>query len=398
MGTKTGVGVSKERNPAKAGQEAAQKALENGGIIKPSFVLTFATVGYPQEPVVKAIHKTTGDAPLIGGSGEGIIAQGVANESNFGVVVMALESDEIKVTHGMATGLKDDSEAAGRKLAEALQQSGDVADGKMMLVATDGLTTNWDKLVAGIQGNLKTNQFLSIVGGFTGDNMQFKQTYQYLDGNVTSDAVVGAVLSGDFKVSTQVNSGCVPVGMPHKITKAEGNLIYEIDGKKATDVLRTYCTPEDFDNWATSAVLVLSLAFRASGDLQKSVDDFIIRYIPAKDAEAGTITLPTEISTGTEMWLTRRDPEKIAAGIDKACKLMAADLGGAKPKVVFQFDCAGRGKWLLVEEEKQKMLGHLQSQMGADLPWIGLYTYGEIGPVEGNNYFHNYTVVLSALY
>ena len=30
--------------------------------------------------------------------------------------------------------------------------------------------------------------------------------------------------------------------------------------------------------------------------------------------------------------------------------------------------------------------------------WIGLHTYGEIGPVAGRTWFHNYTAVLCALY
>jgi small ligand-binding sensory domain FIST len=32
------------------------------------------------------------------------------------------------------------------------------------------------------------------------------------------------------------------------------------------------------------------------------------------------------------------------------------------------------------------------------VPWIGLYTYGEIGPIGGRDYFHNYTAVVLAVY
>ena len=35
---------------------------------------------------------------------------------------------------------------------------------------------------------------------------------------------------------------------------------------------------------------------------------------------------------------------------------------------------------------------------GATVPWIGFHTYGEIAELGGQPYYHNYTVVLCALY
>ena len=40
----------------------------------------------------------------------------------------------------------------------------------------------------------------------------------------------------------------------------------------------------------------------------------------------------------------------------------------------------------------------VQEALGRDLPWIGFHTYGEIAQLAGNAYYHNYTVVLLALY
>jgi hypothetical protein len=35
---------------------------------------------------------------------------------------------------------------------------------------------------------------------------------------------------------------------------------------------------------------------------------------------------------------------------------------------------------------------------GETVPWFGMNTYGEIGPIDQQLYFHNYTAVLCALY
>ena len=93
MGIQAGVGVSHHRNPKVAGQEAVEKALESGGVRKPDFLFMFASVGYNQQALLQAVREATDGAPLSGCSGEGIIAGGGADESNFSVAVMTISSD-----------------------------------------------------------------------------------------------------------------------------------------------------------------------------------------------------------------------------------------------------------------------------------------------------------------
>ena len=83
MHTKAGVGMSHHRNPMMAGREAVETALKNGGIEKPDFVFMFATVGYDQQALLKAVREASGRAPLCGCSGEGTMIRGEVDESNF---------------------------------------------------------------------------------------------------------------------------------------------------------------------------------------------------------------------------------------------------------------------------------------------------------------------------
>jgi small ligand-binding sensory domain FIST len=53
---------------------------------------------------------------------------------------------------------------------------------------------------------------------------------------------------------------------------------------------------------------------------------------------------------------------------------------------------------VLREQQKMRLLKQLQDEVGADVPWLGFYTYGEIGPVGDHNCFHNYTAVVAAVY
>jgi small ligand-binding sensory domain FIST len=58
----------------------------------------------------------------------------------------------------------------------------------------------------------------------------------------------------------------------------------------------------------------------------------------------------------------------------------------------------GRGKVVFREQEKSELTRSLQDEIGADIPWIGFYSYGEIGPITNYNCFHNFTSVVTAVY
>src|SRR3712207_5119808 len=121
MATKAGVGMSRHHSPSIAGREAAEQALEKAGVSKADFVFMFASVGYDQHSLLRAVRETTGGAPLTGCSAEGTIGGEDADESNYSVVVTAISSDELQWTNGIATGLRADSRAAGQEVAQNLQ-------------------------------------------------------------------------------------------------------------------------------------------------------------------------------------------------------------------------------------------------------------------------------------
>jgi hypothetical protein len=395
MSIQAGVGMSHHRNPMVAGQEAAKKALKEAGVDQPDFVFMFATVGYNQQALLHAVRQATGGAPLCGCSGEGIIALGEADESNFSVGVMAMCSDQLRFSHGLVAGLKEDPAGAGRAIATAIQPQVN-SDTLALFLFPDGVTVNFDRLLAGLEGQLDLDRLLPLVGGTAGDNMEFAHTYQYHNDRAISDGVAWALLSGGAQIAWAVNHNCVPIGLEYKVTRSERNVIYEIDGRPALEILRDYLTDEEIEDWAR-AVLIFPLGFKVSGRMQ-DYDEYIIRgMLGGKDDATGSVTIPTEVSEGTSIWVTRRDFEKLANGVERAAEEIKARLGDNPARLVFQFDCAGRGKIFLREQQKLQLLEKLRGQIGPDVPWLGFYTFGEIAPVGGHNHFHNYTLVLTAI-
>lgn len=403
MTTRAGVGFSEHRNVQQAGREAAAAAMKSAGIAdRPDFVFVFATVGYDQQAIVAAVRAATSHAPLIGCSAEGVITQGRAIEENFGVLVTVIQSDEMTFTNARLGGLKEDPEGVGRRLAETLApRVGD--DARALFLFTDGLAFNFDKFSAGLWGTLGRDRFIPVLGAMAGENFKFDHTYQYFDDEVFSGGLSCALLSGKARLAWAVNHGSKHIGHEHVVTRCHANVIEELDGKPAAEVMKQYLLGEEQGDW-TRAVVNLSLGLKAPDRLREH-DEYVIRtildmmrYIPGEDDATGAITLTTEVTQGQTIYIMRRDAERVTEGVGKMAGLIRQQLGDERPVLAFQFDCAGRGKMLLREHEKLEVLDLLQREIGKDVPWMGFYSYGEIGPLGQTNCIHNFTAVTGAIF
>jgi hypothetical protein len=403
VATKAGVGMSRHHNPNVAGREAAEQALEKAGVSKPDFVLMFGSIGYDQHSLVRAVRETTGGAPLSGCSAEGTIDGDNADESNFSVVVTAISSDELRWHHGIARGLEDDPRGVGKRVAHDLLPHLS-ADTIGLFVFPDGTydfvvaTNTLDKVFGGLEENLPSEQFLPLWGGGANDSFDMASPpYQYWDDEVITDGVSYALLSGKARAGWAISHGCIPIGGERIVTRGQGNVIYEIDGKPALEVLKEYL-PEgalsDERDWMRYAIS-LALCFRAPSYMKD--EEYVVRGVPAVRIVDGSIAVQTEVQEGTSVWFSSRDKEKVSNGFDRMAAQIKNQLGGEKPKLVFQFECATRGKLMFREQEKLQILKRFRQSLDSDAPWVGFYTAGEIGSVEEHNLRHLYTSVVLAL-
>jgi hypothetical protein len=397
MATKAGVGMSQHHNPSIAGREAAEQALEKAGVDRPDFVFMFATVGYDQHSLLRAVRVATGDAPLTGCSGEGTINGDDADESNFSVVVTAISSEELQWTNGLAAGLKADPRAVGKRVAKELlpHLSSDTIG---LFVFPEGRAENFDHFFAGLEENLPSDQFLPLWGGGAGNDLKLgKPTYQYCDDEVITDGVSYALLSGEAHTAWAISHSVIPIGGERIVTRSKGNVIYEIDGKPATDVFKEYL-PEDAlaanRDWVRYGIS-LALSFKAPSYMKD--EEYVVRGVPQPSLTDGSITVQTEVEEGTSIWFSSRDKEKITTGFDRMATQIEEQLAGEKPELVFQFECVTRGKMMFREQEKLQLLRQFRQSLDADVPWVGFYTIGEIGPVDEHNDIHRLASVVLAL-
>ena len=396
MGTSAGVGYSVNRNPARAGKEAALKALEQGGIEKPDFVFVFATVGYNQRVLIDAIRETTSGAPLSGCSGEGIITRDTVSETNFGVAVMAISSDELRFNNAYVKEIKGADGSAGEQLAKEINPFLS-PDSIACFILADGLAFNFDPFLATFEKSIRHANPLPIFGGLAADNWASQKTYQYHDDEVFSEGISCVVMSGKGDIAWGVNHGCIPVGTKRTVTRSKGNIIYEIDGIPALEALKDYFDEDWKSEWNKTA-LNLCLGFKTPEHIREGYEEYIIRYMMAKNDQEGYVTIQSDVLEGTELWIVRRDKELIKNGLQSISHQIKDQTGARRPKFILQFECVGRGKVVFREVDKIDLIRSLQNDIGEEIPWIGCYTYGEIGPISNYNCFHNFTSVVTAVY
>lgn len=372
------------------------KALDQAGISLPDFVFVFATVGYNQQLLLQSIRKATSGAALSGCSGEGIITRDTVTETNFGVCVMVIRSDELRFANARVNAIGEQPCAAGERLAEGIKPFL-APDTIASFIMADGLVFNFDPFLAGFEKALDRKCLFPLYGGLAADDWNTRKTFQYHDDEVFSEGISCVVMSGSGVVACGINHGCVPVGTRRVITRCEGNIIYEIDGLPALEALKDYF-PEDWKEQWNKTSLNLCLGFKTPEHIKSGYEEHVIRYMMGKNDREGYVTIQSEVREGTALWLARRDKELIKNGIETISRRIHEEMAGVRPKFVLQFECVGRGKVVFREREKAELMETLQKNLGEGVPWMGFYTYGEIGPIAGYNCYHNFTSVIVAVY
>ena len=392
MGT-IGWGVSLRKNPRRAGQEAAMTAVAQLGGDRCHSCLVFCTVGYPQQTVLDSVRAETGSVPMIGCSGSGVIAPGVADESNHALLVLAIADHRIRLATSGYPRIGHAAEAAravGTELGRSLAD-----DTRFALLLPCGLNVVADEFLACFEQEM--GRPLPILGGTAGENWRWEKTYQYHDWKVYEGGVSAALVSGDFGVRTAVTHGCLPVGNELEITKVDGNRLYEINNRPAMDVMAEYVGEDIWTDFGKVAVH-FCLGQPVNPNVARNYDPYIIRFIPKGYPEDKSISLPVRMDRGDRVWMTRRDQQKMSESAQRSVKELRQELGESIPFLVLHFDCAGRGKVVLSESDKLGLITSLQTGIGSDVPWAGFFSYGEFCPVGGRNMFHNYTAVIAALF
>ncbi len=206
-----------------------------------------------------------------------------------------------------------------------------------------------------------------LVGGLTSSRTGFPQVAD----RVVEGGASGVLFGEDVAVATGISQGCSPIGPVRPVSEAQDNIIVEIDGRPALDVLK-----EDMGE-LLSRDLKRALAYvHAALPIPGSdTGDYLVRNLVGIDPARGLIGIGAEIRAGDPILFTRRDHDAAEADLKRMLGGLARRIDGQAIKGGVYVSCIARGPNLFGEDARE--LGLVAEALGT-FPLAGFFANGEI--------------------
>ena len=213
----------------------------------------------------------------------------------------------------------------------------------------------------------------------------------FLNEKVHDEGTVVLSLSGDVVLDTVVAQGCRPIGETMTVTGCRGNVLRELDGNPALDVLQElFATLDERDRQLAGTALFAGILMDEFRE-EPRVGDFLIRNIVGVDPNQKVLGVGENLQEGMRLRFHVRDAEASAGDLHTMLTSYEKTLRDpAKTNVsgALLFSCLGRGEGLYGQPNFDT--GVFSDHLGK-VPVGGFFCNGEIGPVGGATFLHGYT-------
>ncbi len=319
--------------------------------------------------IAEALRAETGIADWAGTVGMGVCGTGRAAFGRPAIAAAAFGFPEDAVR--LVPGIRED--AAEAKADLAAWASGQAR--ATALLHADPYNRHMAEIVADLAETLGA----FAVGGIASAEGPTAQ----LAGAVEQGVVSGLVFGEAAGVVSGLSQGCTPIGPARTVTRAHNNLVLEIDGEPAFDVL---CRDLGLDSVARirEAAPWLHAARPVPGS---SEADYLVRNIIGLDAQDGIVALGALIDPGERLFFARRDPAAAEADLRRMLRSVKARLSRPAQGGVY-VSCLARGPHMFGTEDAELQI--LREEIG-DLPLAGFFANGEFS----GGRIYGYTGVLT---
>ena len=324
-------------------------------------------------------------AQVVGCSSAGEIYGTKVVDGSLAVAVAKFEHTNLATAYANVEQATD-SFAAGQAIARELDKSGL----RGILILSDGLNVNGSELVRGV--NSVVGQGVVVTGGLAGDGSRFKQTWVLRDGKAAGHVVSAVGFYGDrVAIGHGSKGGWDKFGPERKVTKSEGNVLFELDGEPALQLYKNYLGDRAQGLPATG--LLFPLALRANAQDDKA----LVRTILAVDEDKQSLTFAGDVPQGYLVQLMRANFDRLIGAAGDAA-LMTKQTSGADNQNTLAVAISCIGRRLVLGERIEEELESAVDVLPKGAKQVGFYSYGEISPyATGNCDLHNQTMTLTTI-
>lgn len=236
----------------------------------------------------------------------------------------------------------------------------------------DHILTLEDEAGAYVFGGLGS---ASVVGGFGSEGAQHH----------SEDLLGGVMFSPQhIAIQTVLTQGCSPISETHRVTKAEGHVIYTLDGEPALDVLIRDLGPipgGELRNIAGEIFAALPVKGSDTGD-------YLIRSLIGIDPDNRLIAIGESLSLGDQLMFARRGAEEAVTDMRRMLTNLKSRVGTRAVRGGIYISCCARGPNQFTAPEDETTL--IREVFG-DIPLTGFFANGEISAGR----FYGFTGILA---
>ena len=328
-------------------------------------VLVFGSTARLAATRFEALRERWPEALIVGCSTAGeIFGTGVYDDTLTTTAVhFAHTRVRLAKTH---IGSAAESRAAGEALAQQLPPAGLCH----VLILSDGLNVNGTDLVEGLGQYLPAH--VAVTGGLSGDGANFKHTLVIANEPAAEGAIAAIGFYGDaLRIGYGSLGGWDPFGPDRLITRARGNVLFELDGQSALALYKRYLAEHASGLPATGLLFPLELHETAG-----SKSPGLVRTILSVNEDEQSMTFAGDMPEGVYARLMKANFDRLIDGASGAAQ--AAALGDGNAELAVLISCVGRK--LVLAQRIDEEVESVREVLGSGAVLTGFYSYGEICP------------------
>ncbi|HRX92960.1 MAG TPA: FIST C-terminal domain-containing protein [Chitinophagaceae bacterium] len=366
--------------------EEVQKALNEAMLdgFKPTLAIIFISIKQDIKAVCDIFDNL--NISIFGATSSGEIYDDAASHQSISILLMDLDPAYFQLLYG----------EYGEKVPEELAKELTIK-AQSCFVHPAYIVSNSIANIADLDVGEKilkailevTGDEAEVWGGGAGDDLIFKETFVFTNGQCGNRALLLLVLNSEKVVVKGLTAtGLKPAGTEKTITKADGKWIIEIDDQPAAEFITRFLgitlKPEDYKDWSVTNLYM---------GLYRGNADPVIRSATGFNRENKAISVSGTVKENDRVRLMLPPDFEIIDELNNQALVFRKN-EMVEADAMLMFSCVGRLDVLgpLIDDELKAIRSVFNT------PMTGFFSYGEYGRTSGGqNEFHNMSCCWVAL-
>lgn len=362
--------------------------LENAMSGHVDLVFVFASFHHREalEEAIADIRQTLSPTTIIGVTTESVVGCDLELEGVAGLSAIAFNLPGTTLTPWTTTPKKPVPISRPDEIPNWIDLQEDT---KAVFFFADPFSTPITRLLPALVNCRGKDKPLPIIGGMASGASQARYNRLFLDDQALRSGGVGLTISGPLELDCIVSQGCRPIGEHFRVTKVDGNVVLELGGKPALDVLQNLAKRADAKerDFLQGGLLLGGVIDENRSHFGRG--DFLVRSILGIDRKRKGIAAGEFYRLGKTVQFHVRDPQ---TAVEDLQLLLDSQQLVKQPFAGLLVTCNGRGRSLFHEDDYD--LNIIRERIG-EVPIAGFFAAGEIGPIGGKSFLHGHTACLT---